>query len=191
MILQKIFGLFLLQSSYSLLFSQQGSRYMKLEWNPEVTGWLFLSAAPLTYSSQAVAHWIASPLSLHLPQEKLWSVLRTNCYYSVATQNLSQIVYTAHKIVLIFNSPTHTMWKKTFISCLGSWSLVLLLFVVLVLSVWKSLSAFFYILSRLGMPVYSYREICHLQSGRGYVYKIQPTCFVYILTQLHRSGIVA
>lgn len=74
------------------------------------------------------AHGIPSPLSLYLPQEKLWSALHTNCYYSTATQNLSQIVYTVHIIILLLNNPADTLWKKTFTSYLGSWSLVLLLF---------------------------------------------------------------
>lgn len=70
---------------------------------------------------KVVAHGIASPLSLHLPQEKkLSSALHTNCYYSTATQNLSQIVHTAHKIILLFSNPADTLWKKTFTSCLVS-----------------------------------------------------------------------
>lgn len=72
------------------------------------------------------AHGIPSPLSLYLPQEKLWSALHTNCYYSTTTQNLFQIVYTTHIIILLFNNLADTLWKKTFTSCLSSWSLVLL-----------------------------------------------------------------
>lgn len=125
-ILQRVLGLFLLQNLYLQLFAV--SRVQDT-WKCTGILWSQVDYFFQMLSVQILAHGIASPLSLHLPQEKkLWSALHTSCCYSTATQNLSQIVYIAHKIILIFNSLTDILWKKTFASCLGSWSLVLLLY---------------------------------------------------------------
>lgn len=126
-ILQRILGLFLPQNLYLQPFAQSAEfQIHKSSLEPCGHRWA-ISFRML--SVQVLPHGIASHLSLHLPQEKkFWSVLHTNCYYSTATHNLSQTAYTAHKIILLFNDPTDTLWKKTFTSCLGSWSLVFLLY---------------------------------------------------------------
>lgn len=116
-ILQRILGLFLLKNfTDSLLFSQQSSRYMKVHWNPVVTGGLFLSEALCTSTST----WNCFTLFPYICLRKSCDLLFTQTATTAEPHRIFQTVYTAHKIILLYNNPVDTLWKKTLTSCLGS-----------------------------------------------------------------------
>lgn len=102
---------------YSLLFSQQNSRYMKVHWNPVVTGGQFLSDALCT--STSIWNCITSfPTSASGKEVVICSSHKLLLQHS-HTESLSDCLCSS-QIILLFNNPADTLWKKTLTSCLGS-----------------------------------------------------------------------
>lgn len=115
-ILQRILGLFLLQNLYLQPFVQSAEfKIYESALEPCGHRWTISFRYFLYYKHMEFYH-----LFPYNCLRKSCDLLFTQTASTAQPYRISQIVYTAHIIILLFNNPADTLWKKTFTSCLGS-----------------------------------------------------------------------